>query len=53
MRSHDADLDLTDDHRRGGLVGLLTLPFRTVGATFGIVARLVTFLTLLVGAPVR
>ena len=37
MRSHDADLDPADERSRGAVVGLLTLPFRTVGALLGIV----------------
>lgn len=52
MRS-DTDLDAPADRSRGGLLGLVTLPFRAVGATFGIAARLLTFLILLVGAPAR
>lgn len=53
MRSHDADLDTADDASRGAIVGLLTLPFRTVGAVLGIVVRLVTFLGLAVAVPAR
>jgi len=49
----DSDLDVPAERARGGVLGLLTLPFRAVGAVLGIVARLATFLALLVGAPVR
>src|SRR3546814_11795790 len=53
MRSHDADLDTTDERSRGAVVGLLTLPFRTVGSVLGIIVRLVTFLGLAVAVPAR
>src|SRR3546814_3814643 len=53
MRSHDADLDTTDERSRGAVVGLLTLPFRTVSSVLGIIVRLVTFLGLAVAVPAR